>query len=71
MSQNPGMIKRTVLRLSRADAIEVIEQFERGDGQNVDTDKVQLLERFFLEHEGDIDLSQRYTLALERSTGPR
>ncbi len=61
-------IRGAVISITRDQAEAVVVQFEEGNGTEVDSDTVQLLERFFLERDDAADLSQRFDEALKKYT---
>ncbi|HEY4524797.1 MAG TPA: hypothetical protein VJL39_00345 [Candidatus Paceibacterota bacterium] len=54
-------LPNAVLRLERAEAVEMIERLERGE--ILDMNEVQLLERFFLENDEEQGLAARHKAA--------
>lgn len=65
--QGAPRIRGVVLGLKREEVEAAVEKFERGQCGDVDSDTVQLLERYFLQHPEESELSARYDQALEKS----
>lgn len=59
-------VRNLVRRLDKTQAEAAVAMFEMGKGTEVDSDTVQLLERYFLEHDDAADLSHRYDEALKK-----